>query len=146
MPKRILVTYAPKDASDRDWLVRHFASEQSPYEFTEISAEGPWDAEWKARCRQHIKTCSRVIALVSRNTHAARGTRWQIECAAEEGKPTIGVYICADMKCSYLPELAGCKIIPWTWSAIEAFLAGQIQERWHNPTTLANISRNDSAH
>jgi hypothetical protein len=125
MPRRIFVAFAPKDVYARDWLVAHFAGAHSPYELTGLAAEGPWDAEWKARCRQHIGTCSGMIALVSRHTRAAHGARWQMGCASEAGKPILVVRVHAEDKGRIPPELAGCTVIDWTWSGIEAFLDGR---------------------
>lgn len=124
MSRQIFVAFAPQDRSDRDWLVQHYANEQSSYEFVDVSAEGQWGAEWKARCGEHIRACSHMIALVSKNTHAARCARWQMEYAAERGKPTLGVHVCSWAKGKIPSELAGCKVVDWTWSVIEEFLDG----------------------
>jgi hypothetical protein len=125
MAMRIFVVCAPVDASDRDWFVAHLANRHRRYDVTHLSAEGPWDAEWKARCRQQIKACNRVIALISTHTRAARGARWQIECAGEEGKPTLGVHLSSYTKGKVFPELAGGKVVDLEWSEIEAFLDGR---------------------
>lgn len=128
MKKRVLIIFAIEDKPARDWLVMHLAEAQSPFEFTDLSAEEPWDNEWKTRCRQHIKTCNCVIAIVSKHTRAARDARWQMECAGEEGKPTLGVHKWADAKGRVPPELAGCRTIEWTWEGINAFIEGPV--RW----------------
>ena len=121
MKKRVLLIFAAEDRPARDWLVMHLANAQR-LEFIDLSAEEPLDHEWKTRCRQHIRTCNYVIAILSKHTRAARAARWQMECAGEEGKPTLGVHKWADAKGKVPSELAGCTIIEWTWEGIGAFL------------------------
>jgi hypothetical protein len=125
MKTRILVICAPEDTGDRDSFVAHLAKGHRGYELIVLSAEGPWDAERKTCCRERIRSCNRVIALVGKHTHASRGARWQIECAGEEGKPTLGVHLSSYTKGKIPPELVGCKVIDLMWSDIEAFLDGR---------------------
>jgi hypothetical protein len=123
MKTRILVICAPEDTGDRDAFIAHLAKGHRGYELIVLSAEGPWYAERRECCRERIRSCHRVIALVGKHTHASRGARWQIECAGEEGKPTLGVYLSAYNKGKRSPELAGCKVIDWLWTDIETFLS-----------------------
>ena len=91
-------------------------------EFTELSAEEPLDDEWKTRCRQHIKTCNYVIAILSTHTRGGPGGAVANGVRGRRGKPTLGVHKWADAKGKFPSELAGCKIIEWTWEGIGAFL------------------------
>jgi len=56
----------------------------------------PWDSAWKTECRQRIKGCAGVIALISKNTKNADGARWEIKCAVDEGVSILGVHIFQD--------------------------------------------------
>jgi hypothetical protein len=61
-----------------------------------------------------------VVALLSSNTRLALGERWEIRCAREEGIPIIGVYVGADRYKP--PEIAGKRVITWTWNGIGNFV------------------------
>ena len=82
-----------------------------------------------------------MIAIISKNTRAAHAARWQMECAGEEGKPTLGVHKWVDAKGKVPSELAGCKIIDWTWEGIGAFLDGSDESGSLGSTTLS-VDRN----
>jgi hypothetical protein len=72
---------------------------------------------WKTNCRQRVKGCDGVIALLSENVKNADGARWEIKCAIADGVPIIAVHIFTDD--SYVPpELNGAKAIAWTWDGI----------------------------
>jgi hypothetical protein len=64
-----------------------------------------------------------MIALLSSNTKNATGARWEIGCAVEESVPVLGVYIHSSD--TYKPpEIAGQKVIYWTWDGIAKFING----------------------
>ena len=120
---RIFISFAIEDSKYRDFLVGQARNENSPFEFVDMSVKEPWSSEWKTKCRAKIKGCDGMIALVSSNTPAATGARWEVACAKEEGVPVLGVYIDKNNKPSILPdEFAGVKVVEWTWANIEAFI------------------------
>lgn len=120
---RIFISFAIEDAFYRDGLVYQAADERSPFEFIDMSVKNPWDDSWKTRCRSKIRGCDGVIALVSRNTESASGSRWEIKCAAEERIPMIGVHIHKAWNDRYTPpELSGYPVIDWTWGGIAGFI------------------------
>jgi len=124
MTKRIFISFAIEDKWYRDALVQHAKDDRSPFEFTDMSVKQPWDSAWKTNCRQRIKGCDGVIALISKKTRAADGARWEIKCAAEENIPSIGVHVHADDKGAIPSELSGYKVIEWTWTGINSFING----------------------
>src|SRR4051794_40907332 len=104
---RIFISFAIEDANYRTMLAGQAKREGSPFEFIDMSAKKPWEEQWKTQCRSRIKGCDGVIALVSKNTMAADGARWEMKCANEEHIPLIGVYCDKDNKGQIPPELAG---------------------------------------
>ena|ERR1700731_426986 len=121
--KRIFIAFSMDDKWARDYLVGQAKNERSPFEFTNMSVNQPWDEQWKTNCRSRIKGCDGVIALVSKNTKTATGQLWEIKCAKEERIPIIGIYTNADDKPSTLPiEFSGVVVRNWTWDNIKRFI------------------------
>lgn len=123
MAKRIFIAFAIEDEKYRNLLKGQELNPQSPIDYTDMSVKEPWSESWKAQCRQRIKGCNGVIALLSKNSLSASGQRWEIQCAVEEAVPIIGVYISADDK-SAPPEAATVRKITWTWDGIASFVNG----------------------
>jgi MTH538 TIR-like domain (DUF1863) len=100
---RIFISFAIEDAFYRDGLVSQASDERTPFDFIDMSVKNPREDSWKTRCRSKIKGCDGVIALISRNTENASGARWEMQCAAEERVPMIGVHIHKDFNKRYTP-------------------------------------------
>lgn len=115
--KRIFVGFAFEDEKYRNLLRGQSKLGDCPIEYTDYSVKKPWDSSWKTECRQRIKGCAGVIALLSKNTKNADGARWEISCAVQEGVPILGVHIYADDDYTP-PEIAGKKVIRWGWDGI----------------------------
>jgi hypothetical protein len=124
MAKRIFISFAVEDKWYRDALVQQAKDDRSPFEFTDYSVKEPWSTAWKTNCRQRIKGCDGVIALISKKTRAADGARWEMQCAHDEGIPMIGVHIHADDKGAVPSELSGHKVIDWSWPGMKTFIDG----------------------
>lgn len=120
--KRVFISFAAEDAYARDFLVGQAKNKETPFDFVDMSVKEPWDEKWKTQCRTKIKGCDGVIALLSKKTYNADGARWEMKCANEEDKPILGVHIKKDDKGAIPPELAGKKVIEWTWDGIAAFI------------------------
>jgi hypothetical protein len=121
--KRIFVGFAVEDQRARDLLRGQSRLGDCPIEYTDFSVKEPWSNSWKTQCRQRIKGCDGMIALLSRNVRSADGARWEIQCATEEGVPVLGVHI--HQSESYEPpEIDGKKVIAWTWAGIANFVKG----------------------
>jgi hypothetical protein len=115
--RRIFVSFAMEDKHYRDLLRGQSKLGTCPIAYTDYSVKEPWSSAWKTQCRQRIKGCDGVIALISKNTRSADGARWEIKCAVDEGVSILGVHISASD--DYIPpELTGKKVIRWTWQGI----------------------------
>ena len=123
MAKRVFIAFAIEDEKARNLLKGQELNALSPIDYVDYSVKEPWSEDWKTKCRQRIKGCDGVIALLSRNSLNASGQRWEIKCAFEENVPIIGVYISSADK-STPPEMDGGKKIEWTWPGIAAFING----------------------
>jgi len=120
--KKVFIAFAIEDKKYRDFMVGQAKNENSPFEFVDMSVKKPWDSAWKTNCRRKIRGCDGVIALVSKNTMSADGARWEMKCADEEDVPMIGVHVSKDDKGTVPPELAGYKVINWTWNGMKNFI------------------------
>lgn len=115
--KRLFVGFAVEDKQYRDLLRGQSMLGGSPIDYTDMSVKEPWDSAWKSKCRQRIKGCDGVIALLSKNVRDAEGACWEIKCAVDEGIPVLGVHIFQSD--DYTPsEIRGKKVIRWTWDGI----------------------------
>lgn len=79
--KRIFISFAIEDVKYRDLLKGQALNTKSPFTYTDISVKQAWDNNWKTNCRQRIKSCDGVIALISKNTRNADGAKWEMQCA-----------------------------------------------------------------
>ncbi len=120
--KKVFISFAIEDKFARDHLVHQAEQARVPFSFYDMSVENPWDSSWKTRCRERIKQCDGVVALLSKRTRAADGAKWEMQCAVDEGVPIIGVHIHKDDKGEIPSELEGKKIINWTWDGIKNFI------------------------
>jgi hypothetical protein len=122
MAKKLFISFAIEDAKYRDLLKGQSKHDNCPFEFIDMSAKEPWDEKWKTNCKARIAGCDGVIALISKKTWSADGAKWEMACAKELEIPMLGVHIHADDKGAIPSELAGCKVIEWTWSGIKKFI------------------------
>ena len=120
MALRIFVSFAKEDLQYRGFLVGQARNNKTPFSFTDMSVQEPFDSKWKTRCRERIGRCHAVIALLSKKTWRAQGARWEMRCAAEEGIPCLGVHIHRDDKGAIPPELQG-RVVTWRWETIANF-------------------------
>lgn len=124
MAKRIFISFAIEDKTERDLFVGQAKNENVPYELVDMSVKEPWSSSWKTQCRARIRSCSGFIVLITKNLKNADGAIWEINCAKEEKIPILGVYM---KGCSILDspdELLGPKKIDWTWDGIADFVNG----------------------
>jgi hypothetical protein len=124
MTKRVFTAFAIEDKNLRTMLVGQRLHTDTPFEWTDMSVKEPWDEKWKSNCRTRIKGCDGVIGMITKNTPKAAGQLWELKCAYEEGKPVLLIHGHADTKLTAgIPqEIAGRKIVDWTWPAIESFI------------------------
>ena len=108
--KKVFISFAIEDKFARDHLVHQSEDHRAPFTFYDMSVKNPWDNSWKTRCRERIRQCDGVVALLSKRTRAADGAKWEMQCAVDEGIPTIGVHIHKEDKGQIPSELEGKKL------------------------------------
>jgi hypothetical protein len=121
--KSVFIAFAIEDKFARDNLVYQAEhQDNTPFDFTDMSVQKPWESQWKTNCRAKIKSCDGVIAFISRNTPKAEGACWEIKCAKEEGIPIKGFWVYKDDPCCKPDELGTTSVVYWTWENITNFI------------------------
>ena len=121
--KRIFIAFAIEDEKYRNFLSAQAKLEKSPFEFTDMSVKEPWDEKWKANCRTRVKGCDGMIALISKNTLQADGALWEIQCAFDENKPVMLMWI-NDERPTLPSLLKNKRINVWSWENLKTFIEG----------------------
>jgi hypothetical protein len=122
---RVFISFAIEDKWAKEYLVGQAKNDKSPFEFTNMSINEPFDEKWKTQCRSRIKGCDGMIGFVSKNTAKADGAVWEVKTAKEEGIPVVAVYTTTDDRPATLPAAyTGVKKVAWTWDNIKSFLNG----------------------
>jgi hypothetical protein len=120
---RVFSSFAIEDVALRDLLVGQSRNAGSPFSFTDMSVKKPWDSMWKTKCQTKIKGCDGVIGIITKNTAQASGQIWELNCAYEEGIPTLLMYGYFGVRPKDLPSsIRSRRILTWSWSNISAFL------------------------
>ena len=118
---RIFISFAKEDIRYRDLLVGQAKHQGTPFDFRDMSLAEPFDEKWKTQCSAHLRHCPGFIALLSKKTWRAEGARWEMKCAAEEGRLAIGIHIHEDDRGAIPPELQG-RVVLWKWENIANFI------------------------
>ncbi len=116
--KVVFVAFAIEDEHQRDLLKGQSLHPRAPFEFIYMSVKEPYDRDWKERVRARIKRSRGVIVLVSKNSLASSGQKWEIQCAKEEGKPIRGIWAYATDRTS----IAGILTCVWSDANISEFI------------------------
>jgi len=116
--KVIFIAFAIEDENQRDLLKGQSLNTKSPFEYVDMSVKKPYDKEWKERVRSRIKRSDGIIALVSKNSSASSGQKWEIHCAREESKKVRGIWAYSDDR----TNLEGVYTKVWTWDNIKDFI------------------------
>lgn len=116
--KTIFIAFAIEDERQRDFLKGQSLSPRAPYEFVDMSVKQPYDTGWKDKVRTRIRRSNGVIVLVSKNSLASTGQKWEIQCAKEEGKRVRGIWAYSDDR----TNLAGVDTFVWTDKNISDFI------------------------
>ena len=116
--KTIFIAFAIEDERQRDFLKGQSLSTNSPFEYIDMSVKTPYDSNWKEHVRTRIRRSHGVIALVSKNSLTSSGQKWEIECAKEEKKKILAIWIYKDDR----TNLAGVNTVVWTWDSITNFI------------------------
>ncbi len=116
--KVVFVAFAIEDERQRDFLKGQSLNTNSPFEYIDMSVKDAYDSNWKDHVRTRIRRSDGVIALVSKNSLTSSGQKWEISCAKEEGKKTLGIYAYSDDR----TNLEGVRTVVWSWKAISDFI------------------------
>lgn len=116
--KTIFIAFAIEDERMRDLLKGQSLNTRTDFEYIDMSVKTPYASEWKERVRARIRRSEGVIVLISKNSSAATGQKWEISCAKEEGKKTLGLRIYKDDHST----ISGIQARVWTWEAVTDFI------------------------
>lgn len=119
--KVVFIAFAKEDESIRNLFTGQKVHPDTFFEFTDMSVKEPYESEWKEKVRTRVRRSDGVIALISSNTPAATGQLWEIECAVEEGKPLVGIWI-EDGYRTKPSAMGNAACRDWTWENIANFI------------------------
>jgi hypothetical protein len=116
--KIVFVAFAIEDERQRDFLKGQSLHPRVPFEFVDMSVKEPYDSNWKERVRTRIRRSHGVIALVSKNSPASSGQKWEIQCAKDEGTSIRGIWAYKDDR----TIISGISTLPWSDANISSFI------------------------
>lgn len=116
--KTIFIAFAIEDERQRDLLKGQSLNTKSPFEYIDMSVKEAYSSNWKEKVRTRIRRSDGIIVLVSKNSRISSGQKWEIECAKEERKPIIGIWVYTNDR----TPIYGLNIKPWTWENIKSFI------------------------
>jgi hypothetical protein len=116
--KVIFIAFAIEDETQRDFLKGQSLHPRAPYEFVDMSVKQAYDSGWKDKVRTRIRRSDGVIVLVSKNSKASTGQKWEIECAREERKKIRGIWAYASDR----TEIQGVTTHTWSDANISNFI------------------------
>jgi hypothetical protein len=119
--KIVYIAFAEEDRGCRVLFSGQRIHPEAPFEFTDMSVKEPCDPGWRERTRTRIKRSDGVIALISPSTPDAYGQLWEIECAVEEGKEIVGIWL-EDGYEVRPTEIGSAPCREWTWENVAAFI------------------------
>jgi len=116
--KTIFVAFAIEDERQRDFLKGQSLHPRSPYEFIDMSVKEPYDNNWKDRVLTRIRRSHGVIVLVSKNSLASSGQKWEIQCAKDERKSIRGIWAYSTDRTA----ISGVNTVIWSDANIAGFI------------------------
>jgi hypothetical protein len=118
--KVVFIAFAIEDESQRNLFTGQSVHPKTPFEFVDMSVKEAYTDAWKDKVRTRIRRSDGVIALISSNSHASSGQKWEISCAKEEKKKILAVWAYTNDKAS----VAGLNPVVWNWKTIGDFIDG----------------------
>jgi len=119
--KVVFIAFAIEDQKQRDLLKGKALNTASPFEYVDMPVKEPHDNDWEEQVRMCIRRSDGVIALVSKNTTNSIEERWEINCAKDEKKKLIGLWVYNTDRTK--PDVfKGHPIIVWIWDNITKFI------------------------
>ena len=116
--KTVFVAFAIEDEAQRDLLKGQALNAKTPFEYIDMSVKDAYDSDWKARVRTRIRRSDGVIVLVSKNSSASSGQKWEIQCAKEESAKILGIWAYTTDR----TEVVGIATRVWKWDTIAEFI------------------------
>lgn len=116
--KVVFVAFAIEDEKMRDMLKGQSLLTKCPYEYVDMSVKEAYDSEWKEKVRTRIRRSDGVIALISKSSLTSSGEKWEINCAKEEKKKILGLWIYKDDR----TNVEGVNTVTWTWDNVKNFI------------------------
>lgn len=114
----VFVAFAIEDERQRDFLKGQSLHPRAPYEFVDMSVKEPYDINWKDHVRTRIRRSHGVIVLVSKNSLASSGQKWEIQCAKDERKAVRGIWAYKDDR----TQISGVSTVVWSDTNISNFI------------------------
>jgi MTH538 TIR-like domain (DUF1863) len=119
MPNKVVfIAFAIEDKTQRDFLKGQSLHPRQPFEFVDMSVKEAYDSGWKEKVRTRIRRSDGVIVLVSKNSKASTGQKWEIECAKEEKKKIRGIWAYSDDRTT----IDGVVTVAWSDKNITDFI------------------------
>ena len=112
--KVVFLAFAIEDVRIRDMIKGQSLHTNSPFEYVDMSVKEAYDEEWKKRVRTRIIRSDGVLVIVSKNSLASGGQKWEIQCAKEEKKKVRGIWAYKEDR----TDLPGVSTMVWTWDNI----------------------------
>ena len=116
--KVIFIAFAIEDERIRDLIKGQSLNAKTPFEYVDMSVKEAYSEEWKKRVRIRILRSDGVLAIVSRNSLASSGQKWEIQCGKDEKKPVRGIWAYNDDR----TNLVGVNTMVWTWDNIASWI------------------------
>ncbi|ARS40737.1 hypothetical protein CA265_14155 [Sphingobacteriaceae bacterium GW460-11-11-14-LB5] len=116
--KIVFIAFAIEDERLRDFLKGQSLLDHCPFEYIDLSVKEAYDSDWKEKVRTRIRRSHGVIVLVSENSLTSTGQKWEIQCAKEEGKPILAIWIYTNDR----TVIPGVSTKIWTWETVGKFI------------------------
>lgn len=112
--KTIFVAFAIEDERIRDMIKGQSLHNDTPFEYIDMSVKEAYEADWKAKVKTRILRSHGVLAIVSKNSPASTGQKWEVQCAQDLGVPVRGIWAYKEDR----TEISGVRTMLWTWDNI----------------------------
>jgi hypothetical protein len=116
--KTIFVAFAIEDENIRNMIKGQSLHTKTPFSFVDMSVKEAYDEEWKKKVRARILRSDGVLVIVSKNSSASSGQKWEIKCAQEEKKKVRGIWAYKEDR----TKIEGVNTIVWTWDNIKDWI------------------------
>jgi hypothetical protein len=118
--KTIFVAFAIEDENIRNMIKGQSLHTKTPFSYVDMSVKEAYDEEWKKKVRTRILRSDGVLVIVSKNSPASSGQKWEIKCAQEEKKKIRGIWAYKEDR----TKIEGVNTMVWTWDNIKDWIDG----------------------